>query len=40
MLWVGAGGIGGFFIGRWSAEFRRARFDQRQVWNGRKRYRS
>ncbi|HEY2095555.1 MAG: hypothetical protein QOI50_2341 [Pseudonocardiales bacterium] len=29
----------GFYLGRWRAENRRARFDQDRVWNGRKAYR-
>ncbi|MEU6698821.1 hypothetical protein [Pseudonocardia sp. NPDC046786] len=33
------GGVGGFFVGRWSAETRRAHFDRNAVWNNRKRYR-
>lgn len=40
MLFIGVGGIGGFLLGRWSAEYFRARADMRTVWNGRKRYRS
>ncbi|MDL5158567.1 hypothetical protein [Actinomycetospora termitidis] len=40
MLIAGGGVVVGFFLGRSWAEVRRARFDQRQVWNGRKRYRS
>lgn len=33
------GALVGFFLGRSWAEWRRARFDMRQVWNGRRRYR-
>lgn len=29
----------GFFVGRWWAEFRRARFDMDRVWGSRKNYR-
>ena len=36
---LGLGGVGGFFVGRRSAEGRRARHDMRNVWNGRSRYR-
>lgn len=39
MLVLGAGGIGGFFVGRWSAEVRRARYDARRLWDQRKNYR-
>ena len=40
MVFVGVGAIGGFFVGRATAEVRRARADMRNTWNGRKRYRS
>lgn len=39
-LFVGAGAFGGFFLGRWSAEARRARADMRRTWESRKNYRS
>jgi hypothetical protein len=41
VLWVmlGLGGLLGFFVGRWSAETRRARFDMDRTWQGRKGYR-
>lgn len=35
-----AGAIPGFLVGRWSAEYRRARADMRGIWNNRKKYRS
>lgn len=38
-LLLGLGAVPGFFLGRWSAEGRRARHDMRTVWNGRSRYR-
>jgi hypothetical protein len=42
LIWLclGAGAIGGFFLGRWSAESRRARDDMRKAWASRKNYRS
>ena len=33
------GAVPGFLIGRWSAEYRRARADMRGIWKGRRRYR-
>lgn len=33
------GGFVGYLVGRWTAETGRARFDMRNVWRGRKRYR-
>lgn len=39
-LCVGAGAFGGFLLGRWSAEARRARYDMRRTWESRKNYRS
>lgn len=41
VLWLmlGLGGLAGFFIGRWSAETRRARSDMDKVWKGRRGYR-
>lgn len=40
IMMIGVGAVGGFFVGRWSAEYRRARADMRGIWNGRKKYRS
>jgi hypothetical protein len=41
VLWVmlGLGGLLGSFVGRWSAESRRARSDMDRVWNTRRGYR-
>jgi hypothetical protein len=41
VLWVmlGLGGLLGFFVGRWTAETRRARSDMDKVWNARRGYR-
>lgn len=39
LLFVGIGTIPGFWVGRWSAETRRAHYDMDNVWNGRRRYR-
>jgi hypothetical protein len=41
VLWVmlGLGALLGFFVGRWSAEGRRARSDMDKVWKGRRGYR-
>lgn len=33
------GGVGGYFVGRWTTETRRAMFDRGNVWDNRKRYR-
>lgn len=40
-MWVflGLGGFGGFFVGRVTAEMRRARYDMRRVWAQRQNYR-
>lgn len=42
VLWVmlALGVFLGWYIGRWRAENRRARFDQQAVWKNRHRYRS
>lgn len=42
VLWVmlAVGVFLGWFIGRWRAENRRARFDQQLIWKNRTRYRS
>ncbi|WP_156934778.1 hypothetical protein [Pseudonocardia spinosispora] len=37
MLFIGA--VPGYYLGRWRAENRRARFDQDNVWKGRHKYR-
>lgn len=39
-LFIGLGVFGGYFIGRFRAEYGRARRDVNAVWNGRSRYRS
>jgi len=39
-LILGIGVFIGFFVGRGSAEYFRARFDRQVVWNNRRRYRS
>lgn len=39
-LTLGVGLIGGAYLGRWWAEFKRARVDMSRVWSGRKGYRS
>lgn len=39
MVFVGVGAVGGFLVGRWSAEVRRARYDARRLWDQRKNYR-
>lgn len=33
------GAVPGFFVGRWSAESRRARSDMSKTWKGRSNYR-
>lgn len=33
------GGAGGVVVGRWWAEYKRARFDQERIWDARKNYR-
>ena len=38
-VFVGLGGFGGFFLGRVTAEMRRARYDMRRVWDQRRNYR-
>ena len=40
-MWVvfGLGGFLGMFVGRWWAEFRRARYDMGRVWDSRRNYR-
>lgn len=40
MLFVLVGIVIGYFLGRWRAENGRARRDMRNVWNGRRNYRS
>lgn len=37
VLFVGV--VLGYYLGRWRAESRRARFDQGNVWNARHKYR-
>ncbi|MGH3772571.1 MAG: hypothetical protein ACRDRW_14440 [Pseudonocardiaceae bacterium] len=32
-------GASGWFVGRWRAENKRARFDQHRIWSARKNYR-
>jgi hypothetical protein len=38
-LMLALGALFGFFVGRWSAETRRARHDMGKVWEGRRGYR-
>jgi hypothetical protein len=38
-LLVAVGTIPGFYVGRWTAESGRARFDQKRVWDTRQNYR-
>lgn len=38
-LLLALGAVPGFFLGRWTAETRRARFDMGNVWTNRNRYR-
>lgn len=37
LLLVGV--VVGFYLGRWTTEFRRGRFDSSTAWNARRRYR-
>lgn len=39
LILIGIGCMFGFFIGRWRAENRRARFDMKRTWEGRRSYR-
>jgi hypothetical protein len=39
VLVLALGGLLGFFVGRWRAENRRARFDMERTWQGRRGYR-
>ena len=39
VLLILVGVVLGFYLGRWSAEFRRARADMNGIWGGRRRYR-
>ncbi|WP_433799012.1 hypothetical protein [Actinomycetospora sp. CA-084318] len=39
MVIAAGGGFVGFFVGRWTAEIRRARYDGRRLWAQRKNYR-
>ncbi|MGH3719989.1 MAG: hypothetical protein ACRDRI_14345 [Pseudonocardiaceae bacterium] len=32
-------GVGGWYVGRWRAENRRAHFDEHRIWHARKNYR-
>jgi hypothetical protein len=38
-LFLGIGGVGGFFVGRWWGETTRARYDMDRVWAARRNYR-
>jgi hypothetical protein len=39
-LLMAIGTIPGFYVGRWTAESRRAHHDMDRTWNGRKNYRT
>lgn len=39
MILLLLGGVGGYFVGRWAAETRRAMFDRGVIWRNRRRYR-